>query len=122
VLQHISQQRGAPKVVFCDNSSEFTGQMMDLWAYRSRVKIDFSRPGKPTDNAYVESFNGTLRAECLDSCCFESLIDAAQQIEAWRRDYNERRPHRALQERTPIEFASGIAASRDTTALQIAGD
>jgi len=96
VLQRISQQRGAPKVIFCDNGSEFTGQMMDLWAYRSRVKIDFSRPGKPTDNAYVESFNGTLRAECLDSCCFESLIDATQQIEAWRRDYNESRPHRAL--------------------------
>ena len=122
VLQRISQQRSAPEVVFCDNGSEFTGQMMDLWAYRSRVKIDFSRPGKPTDNAYVESFNGTLRAECLDSCCFESLSDAAQQIEAWRRDYNESRPHRALQERTPIEFARDIAASCDISALQIAGD
>jgi putative transposase len=113
VLQRVSQHRGVPQVLFCDNGSEFTSQAMDLWAYHNGVKIDFSRPGKPTDNAYVESFNGTLRAECLDAHWFSSLMEAVEQIESWRREYNESRPHRALGERTPIEFARQIAASRD---------
>jgi putative transposase len=77
--------RGVPKVLFCDNGSEFTSQAMDLWAYRHGVKIDFSRPGKPTDNAFVESFNGTLRAECLDTHWFSDPNEAKQLIEAWRR-------------------------------------
>jgi putative transposase len=85
--------------------SEFTSQIMDLWAYHNRVQIDFSRPGKPTDNAHVESFNGTLRAECLDVHWFETLTEAKQVIESWRREYNESRPHRSLGERTPSEFA-----------------
>jgi putative transposase len=113
VLQRISQQRGTPQILFCDNGSEFTSQMMDLWAYHNQVKIDFSRPGKPTDNAYVESFNGTLRAECLDAHWFASPAEAMERIESWRREYNESRPHRALGERTPHEFAREIAASRD---------
>jgi putative transposase len=96
VLQRISQRRARPKVLFCDNGSEFTSQMMDLWAYHHGIAIDFSRPGKPTDNAFVESFNGTLRAECLDAHWFTSLRDATMQIEAWRSEYNESRPHRAL--------------------------
>jgi putative transposase len=122
VLQQISQQRGAPQVLFCDNGSEFTSQVMDLWAYHNAVKIDFSRPGKPTDNAYVESFNGTLRAECLDAHWFTDPTEAAQLIEAWRHEYNESRPHRALGERTPNEFARQIAASRDLSCPTIAGD
>lgn len=73
VLNRILLQRGSPKVLFCDNGSEFTSQAMDLWAYRNQVRIDFSRPGKPTDNAFVESFNGTLRAECLDAHWFTTL-------------------------------------------------
>jgi putative transposase len=113
ILNRLMQERGAPKVLFCDNGSEFTGQMMDMWAYRNDVKIDFSRPGKPTDNAFCESFNGTFRAECLDTNWFQSLPEAKQVIEAWRREYNESRPHRALADRTPAEFASQIAASRD---------
>ncbi len=72
VLNRLKEQRGVPKVLFCDNGSEFTGQTMDLWAYRNGVKIDFSRPGKPTDNAFVESFNGTFRAECLNTNWFQS--------------------------------------------------
>jgi len=68
-------------------------QRMDLWAYHNRVQIDFSRPGKPTDNAHVESFNGTLRAECLDVHWFATLAEAKQVIESWRREYNESRPH-----------------------------
>jgi putative transposase len=113
VLQRISQQRRAPQVLFCDNGSEFTSQALDLWAYHNQIKIDFSRPGKPTDNAYVESFNGTLRAECLDAHWFTNPTEAVERIEAWRREYNESRPHRALGERTPNEFAREIAASRD---------
>lgn len=74
--------RGAPKLLLCDNGSEFTSQSMDLWADHNRVQIDFSRLGKPTDNAYVESFNGTLRAECLDVHWFASLMEARQNIEA----------------------------------------
>ena len=115
VLNRLQQQRGNPKMLFCDNGSEFTGQMVDLWAYRNGVKIDFSRPGKPTDNAFCESFNGTLRAECLDTNWFQSLAEAKQLIEAWRQEYNVSRPHRALADRTPAEFASHIALKRDMT-------
>jgi len=111
VLQRISQERGAPKVLFCDNGTEFTSQVMDLWAYHREVRIDFSRPGKPTDNAYVESFNGTLRDECLNTHWFTSLEEAKEIIETWRREYNESRPHRALGERTPHEFANQNGAS-----------
>ena len=89
---------------------------MDLWAYQNGVKIDFSRPGKPTDNAFIESFNGTFRDECLNTNWFETLVDAKQIIHAWREEYNESRPHRSLGERTPSEFASQYAASRVLTA------
>ena len=116
VLNQAKQKRGVPKLLFCDNGSEFTSQAMDLWAYQNGVKIDFSRPGKPTDNAFVESFNGTFRAECLNAHWFGTLKEAKQLIEAWRQEYNESRPHRSLGERTPSEFASQIAASRDLTA------
>ena len=83
---------------------------MDLWAYQNGVRIDFSRPGKPTDNAYVESFNGRLREECLNANWFLSLEDARVKIEAWRRDYNESRPHTALGHVPPAEFAAGDGA------------
>jgi putative transposase len=115
VLNRLQQQRGTPKMLFCDNGAEFTGQLLDLWAYRNGVKIDFSRPGKPTDNAFCESFNGTLRAECLDTNWFLSLAEAKQLIEAWRQEYNVSCPRRALADRTPAEFASQIAVNRDLT-------
>ena len=115
-LNRLKQERGIPRFLFCDNGSEFTSQAMDLWAYQNGVKIDFSRPGKPTDNAFVESFNGTFRAECLNTCWFVTLLEAKQMIEAWRREYNnESRPHRSLGERTPSEFASQFAAGREPT-------
>jgi putative transposase len=122
VLSRIGAQRAVPKTLFCDNGTEFTSQAMDLWAYHAGVRIDFSRPGKPTDNAYVESFNGTLRAECLDAHWFGSLVEAKEIIEAWRREYNESRPHRAHGERTPHEIACEFAASREFTSTQTAGD
>jgi putative transposase len=118
VLNRIKGQRGAPKMLFCDNGSEFSSQAMDLWAYQNGVRIDFSRPGKPTDNAHVESFNGTFRQECLNAHWFMTLSEAKEIIEAWRREYNESRPHRALGEQTPNEFACQVAASRDLTGLE----
>ena len=107
-----------PQVLFCDNGSEFTSQAMDLWAYRNGVKMDFSRPGKPTDNAFVESFNGTFRRECLDTHWFADMKEAKYLIEAWRQEYNESRPHRSLGDQTPSEFASQIVANRDLTATE----
>lgn len=79
--------------------------MTDKWAYERGVELDFSRPGKPTDNAAVESFNGRLRQECLNASWFLSLADAQTKIEAWRRYYNESRPHSALEWATRAEFA-----------------
>jgi putative transposase len=122
VLRRICAQRAAPKMVYCDNGSEFTSQAMDLWAYHAGVQIDFSRPGKPTDNAHVESFNGTPRSECLDAHWFATLAEAKQIIETWRREYNESRSHRALGERTPNEIASEFAASRELTGKQTVED
>jgi putative transposase len=90
---------------------------MDLWAYQNGVQIDFSRPGKPTDNAFIESFNGTLRDECLNAHWFANLAAARQLIQAWRQEYNESRPHRSLGERTPNEFACDYAAHREVGAM-----
>jgi putative transposase len=120
VLQRIRKDRGGPKRLFCDNGSEFSSRVLDLWAYQNGVKIDFSRPGKPTDNGHIESFNGTFRDECLNTHWFTTLGDAKQIIEGWRREYNESRPHRALGERTPQEFAFQIAASCDLKGLKTA--
>jgi len=122
VLNRLTAQRGAPKRLFCDNGSEFCSQLVDLWAYQHQVHIDFSRPGKPTDNAHVESFNATLRQECLNAHWFESLQDARERLEAWRREYNESRPHRALQDRTPEEFAKRVAENPLSVPLITAGD
>jgi putative transposase len=119
-LNRIKIQRGVPKFLYCDNGSEFSSQAMDLRAYQNEVRMAFSRPGKPPDNAFVESFNGTFRAECLNAHRFTSLTEAQQIVETWRAEYNESRPHRALGEKTPNEFAKEIAASRDFLVLQTA--
>ena len=87
---------------------EFTGQTVDLWAYHHKVKMDFSRPGTPTDNAHIESFNGSLRDECLNINWFASLVESKRLIEAWRRDYNESRPHMAHNGQSPAEFARNV--------------
>ena len=105
VLNRLVARRCAPKYVFVDNGSEFTGQMLDLWAYHHHVTIDSSRPGKPTDNYFVETFNGSNRDECLNVHWFETVEDAQAISEAWRRDYNETRPHMAHHDATPEEFA-----------------
>ncbi len=104
-LNRLAAQRQAPKYLFVDNGSEFSGRLLDLWAYHHQARIDFSRPGKPTDNCYIESFNGSFRDECLNLHWFDTLEDAKVIIEAWRRDYNESRPHMALGGQSPVEFA-----------------
>jgi putative transposase len=104
VLSRLAQVQDLPEVIYCDNGSEFISQVMDAWAHRNGVKLEFSRPGKPTDNAYIESFNGKLREECLNQHWFNSLEEARTTIEAWRQEYNQERPHRSLQDLTPEEF------------------
>jgi len=95
----------APQRIQVDNGSEFISKALDKWAYENDVTLDFSRPGKPTDNAFIESFNGSFRDECLNTNWFLSLQDAKEKIEAWRHDYNEFRPHSSLNNLTPNEFA-----------------
>ena len=97
VLTSLGSERGRlPKTIRVDNGTEFTSRALDQWAYVNGVQLDFSRPGKPTDNAFIESFNGRLRAECLNENWFLSLEDAQEKISAWRTDYHEHRPHSAL--------------------------
>ena len=105
ILRRVVTRRGAPARIRLDNGPEFVSNALDRWAYENGVTLDFSRPGKPIDNAYVESFNGRLREECLNVHWFLSLDDARDKIEAWRRFYNESRPHTALGGQTPNEFA-----------------
>ena len=86
-LNRSNQEPGLPKLLFYDNGSEFTLQAMDLWAYQNRVEIDFSRPGNPTDNAFIESSNATFRAEWVNAHWFGTLLEARQRIDAWRQEY-----------------------------------
>jgi putative transposase len=105
VLERIKKERKiVPKRIQTDNGSEFISKEMDRWAYENKVIMDYSRPGKPTDNPFVESFNGSFRDECLNAHWFLSLEDASEKIEAWRKEYNEFRPHSALNDLTPMEF------------------
>ncbi|MGW8191923.1 IS3 family transposase [Sphingomonas hankookensis] len=110
-LDRIAEAHGRPKRIRLDNGPEFISKDLDLWAYQHDVVLDFSRPGKPTDNAFAEAFNGRVRAECLNAYWFLSLDDARVKCEAWRRDYNEHRPHSSLGNQTPMEraFSSGQA-------------
>ncbi|WP_408639654.1 IS3 family transposase [Roseomonas populi] len=121
VLNRLVGERGAPKYLFADNGAEFTGRLVDLWAYHHGTRIDFSRPGKPTDNAFIETFNGSLRDECLNLHWFETLAEARREIEAWRRDYNESRPHMALGQRTPQEYRS-LASLSGLSEGSVAGE
>lgn len=104
-INRLVAERQAPKYLFADNGAEFTGHLVDLWAYHHGTRIDFSRPGKPTDNAHIETFNGSFRDECLNLHWFATLDEAKNLIEAWRRDYNESRPHMALGNMSPREYA-----------------
>ena len=108
-LERISKEHGFPERIQVGNGPEFISKDLDRWAYWNHVQLDFSRPGKPTDNALVESFNSRFRQECLNQHWFMSLEDAQHKIEAWREDYNHQRPHSSLGYQSPAEF---IANSR----------
>lgn len=104
-LDRLMESRGKVLGIRSDNGPEFVGNAMDGWAYGKGVRLDFIRPGKPNENAFIESFNGRLREECLNDNQFLTLVEAQTIIEAWRRDYNEERPHGSLNDLTPREFA-----------------
>ncbi len=106
VLERLRHTIGVPRRIAIDNGPEVISKALDAWAYQNGVQLEFSRPGKPTDNAFAESFNGHFRAECLDQHWFASLEEARQIIEAWRVDYNTERPHRALKQQTPAAVAA----------------
>jgi putative transposase len=100
-LERVVREVGYPKTIRLDNGPEFISRDLDLWAFMHGVTLDFSRPGKPTDNAFIESLNGKFRAECLNANWFLSLDEARRTCEAWRRDYNEVRPHSAIGNQVP---------------------
>jgi putative transposase len=104
VLERLAAERGAPDEIVLDNGPELAGKAVDQWAYGREVGLRFIEPGKPVQNAFVESFQGRLRDECLDRHWFVGLGDARHIIEAWRQDYNRARPHSALGYRPPAEF------------------
>ena len=106
VLERVALTRGLPDLITVDNGPEFISKALDAWAHMNGVKLHFIQPGKPTQNAYIESFNGKFRDECLNEHVFTSLHDAQTKIESWRKDYNENRPHRYLKQLTPNEFAA----------------
>jgi len=110
VLERVAQQRGSPTAIQVDNGPEFISRAVDQWAYANDVALHFIEPGKPVQNAFIESFNGKFRDECLSQSWFTSLEDARQIIDAWRMDYNTARPHSSLGYLTPEEYAATIAA------------
>ena len=112
VLDRLRAAHGLPQSIVLDNGPEFAGRTLEAWAYAAKVTLCFIRPGKPIENAYVESFNGKFRDECLNEHWFVSLAEAQAQIEAWRVDYNTVRPHSALDDLTPHQFAESKAGAR----------
>ena len=103
-LERVCARMGYPKTKRVDQGSEFVSRDLDLWAYSKGVTLDFSRPGKPTDNAYIEALNGRYRAECLNAHWFLTLADAREKMEDWLRYYNEERPHGAIGHKPPISL------------------
>lgn len=115
VLDRISMVRSLPKIITVDNGSEFISKEMDSWAYRRGVQLDFIRPGRPVENAHIESFNGRLRDECLNAELFLTLEDARQKLAEWKSDYNKSRPHSSLGDLSPVEFAAQWSSTNPQT-------
>ena len=107
VLSEAGAGDGLPPTIQVDNGSEFTSKALDHWAYWNQVQLDFSRPGKPTDNAVIESFNASLRRECLSQHWWLDRTDAQRPLDAWRADYNHHRPHSSLGGRSPADLRVG---------------
>jgi putative transposase len=109
VTQRLHQQLGlVPERIQVNNGREFSSKALESWAYDQHVTLDFSRPGKPTGNPYIESFNGSFRDECLNVHWFLSLTDAQEKVEHWRQEYNSFRPHSSLQNLMPDEVVSAV--------------
>ena len=114
ILDSLSGSRGLPRVIRSDNGKEFCGRAMLTWAHQRAVSLRLIEPGKPNQNAYIESFNGRFRDECLNEHWFLNLAHARAVIEAWRREYNEERPKKALGGLTPAAYARQLAAKSTT--------
>ena len=118
-LDRIVIRRGAPQSITVDNGTEFASKAMDHWAYKNGIHLDFIRPGRPVENGYIESFNGKLRDKCLNVEIFFTLADARQKLDVWHRDYNYYRPHSALADRTPAEFAAACSGGNDADRVRL---
>ncbi len=118
ILEGVRRERGLPKVIRSDNGKEFCGRAMAIWAYENNVALRFIEPGKPNQNAYVESFNGRLRDECLNEHWFTSLAHARVVIEEWRRDYNEQRPKKNLGGVPPAVYAARLSSLANSGAKE----
>lgn len=119
ILERAGKRRGSlPDRIRVDNGTEFTSKALDHWAYWNHVQLDFSRPGKPSDNAFIEAFNASVRRECLSQHWFLSLEDAQRTLDAWRKDYNNVRPHSALANKSPRQYAGGGDFIPDRNRLQ----
>ena len=116
ILERITRVHGFPKRIKVDNGPEFISKDLDRWAYWNHVELDFSRPGRPSDNALVEAFNSRFRQECLNQHWFLSLEDANSKLRAWQNEYNSERPHSALGYRTPLESRSKSSNAEATAA------
>jgi putative transposase len=118
VLERLADLRGLPLSITVDHGPEFEGQVLDAWAYRAGVRLSFIRPGKPVENAYIESFNGRFRDECLNEHWFLTMAHARRAIEAWRIEYNTERPYSSLGNLTPEEYAkNGSARTKEAESL-----
>jgi putative transposase len=115
LLERLRLTVGVPQRIAIDNGPEFISKALDAWAYQNGVQLEFSRPGKPTDNAFAESFNGRFRDECLNQHWFASLEEVRQTVEAWRIEYNTERPHRALGQQTPAAWAAAWAPAQQAS-------
>lgn len=112
VLEQAARFRGYPSSIRTDQGPEFTGTALDQWASENGVRLLLTQPGKPTQNAFIESFNGKLRDECLNDHWFKSLAHTRAELAIWRRDYNEQRPHSSLEYETPAGFAAKFRAGK----------
>lgn len=108
-LDRVLRDRGKPDSIVVDNGPEFTSRALDAWAYEKDITLDFIQPGKPIQNAFVESFNGKFRDECLNEHWFLGIKDARKIIDDWRRAYNQQRPHSSLDYATPAEHAASLS-------------
>jgi putative transposase len=113
VLERLAETRGLPNSITVDHGPEFEGQVLDVWAYSANVRLSFIRPGHPNENAYIESFNGKFRDECLDEHWFVTMAQARRVIENWRVEYNTERPHSSLADLTPNEYARRLAETAE---------